>query len=144
MIETPHSPAESSTRSQPGRVGVFFRRALHVLASALFLVYLAWNVLWLARGRFAPSLMTLLGLPGPTTGWTRALRMAARGEWAESFRFHPLALPIAALILITVEWLLAEMARRRPARLPGAFLWVWGALLGASWLLKLFSPHERW
>ncbi len=51
---------------------------------------------------------------------------------------------IAALILITVGWLLAEMARRRPARLPGAFLWVWGALLGASWLLKLFSPPSRW
>lgn len=50
----------------------------------------------------------LTGHRCPGCGMGHAVVHAMRGEWAESFRWHPLGVPLLA---IWTAWLLVELAR---------------------------------
>src|SRR5437899_2379163 len=104
--------------------------AMRILAWALLAAYLVWNVYWLTRGRIPPSLfLALTGLPAPTTGGTRSILRLLEGDWRESLRCHPLAVPIALLFLLSLGWLLGRGLTRRRLVLPEWFLWTWGVCL---------------
>ncbi len=69
-------------------------RLLCILAVALFIVWCGWNLFWLSRGQPPSALFrALTGLPAPTTGGTRAGKALLAGDWRESLRWNPLAVP---------------------------------------------------
>ena len=118
---------------------------LRVLAVGLFFIYVCWNIFWLLRGRMAPSMMLgFFGLPGPTTGLTRALRAALEGRWALSMAYHPLALPIAVVFAVSIVLPLWQITHRRKARLPHWVAWTWFVLLLAGWIFKILENPVWW
>ena len=82
---------------------------------------------------------------------TRAFAHLAKGEWAAAARDHPLALPLAAEIV--VAWLAwgAALLRHRPPVLPGIRSiryepWMIGhvAVLTAFWLGRAATGTLPW
>lgn len=126
-------------RFDEGRAGVgaYARAALRVIAASLLVVYVAWNVLWLAQGRIPPSLLVgLFDVPGPTTGGTRSILALSRGDWSESLRLHALAVPIAFLFSYTVGRLVWRALRRQRLVLPAWVAVVWIAMLSVAWAMQ--------
>ncbi len=117
---------------------------LRVLAAALLVVYLGWQVFWLAQGQIPPALfLALTGLPAPTTGGTRAVLHFSHGEWRESLACNPMALPITLLAVASLAAVVATRLRRGRWRLPRGFGAAWLAVLVIAWVLKLlfFALH---
>ena len=73
--------------------------------SAFCVYFVSANLLF---GFVCPS-MILLGIPCPTCGMTRAGLLFFTGNFAESFKMHPLFLPAFALIV----WAVVEKYRPR-------------------------------
>jgi Protein of unknown function (DUF2752) len=111
---------------------------LRVLTAALLVVYVGWQLFWLAQGRLPPALfLALTGLPAPTTGGTRSMRALFTGDWQAAVRYNPLALPMTLLFVASVAWLLTCGMTRGRWRLPRQFLVAWLALLAVAWVFKL-------
>lgn len=122
-----------------------FQNFLRMLGLGLFLVYVVWNLAFLALGRFAPSMLTgATGLPSPTTGGTRSFQLLFRGEIAESLDANPMAVPIAFLFMFSLVWLAVGWLRIGRLRLPDWFLTVWIVVLGVAWILKLTGDRAYW
>ncbi|MEM9790142.1 MAG: DUF2752 domain-containing protein [Planctomycetota bacterium] len=103
--------------------------------------YAAWNAAWLSRGTLAPSALTwLTDVPSPTTGGTRAMLALWHGDAAASLALHPLALPILGLLVATLARLAWLVWRRQPVRLHARWVSMWGAVLGAAWVVQLANP----
>ena len=118
------------------------RKPLHILlrwfAFALLFVYAAWNVLQLSMWRLPPSLLVAFtGIPCPTTGGTRAMVALWHGDVATSLQWNPLAVPIAALTLVTVVYVISLAARRKRLRLSNGWLFTWLGLLAIAWGIQL-------
>lgn len=123
----------------------FILQAQRIVAAILFAAYLVWNGFWLAQGRIPPSIfLALTGLPSPTTGGTRSIMRLWEGDWRESLRWHPLAVPITLLFILSVGWLGWQGVTRRRLHLPEWFLWAWGVCLGVSWVVKLLGDPKYW
>ncbi|MHB0954986.1 MAG: DUF2752 domain-containing protein [Pirellulaceae bacterium] len=111
----------------------------NALGLSLLLVYLGWNVRWLAVGRIPPSMLTAAtGLPSPTTGGTRSLLALLEGDLAMSFHYNPMTVPIVALLTLTIGQVLFK--RRGDNWLAAA----WIAALSIAWVVKLMSPRATW
>lgn len=84
-----------------------------------------------------------LGADCPGCGMTRGTVALLRGDLGESFRWHPLALPVALLAATAVALALHEGATGRPTFRRAADRWglpaaVAGiALLGAVWVVRV-------
>jgi hypothetical protein len=119
--------------------------ALRVTATVMFIVYVCWNVYWLAHGQMAPSMLWgATGLPGPTTGLTRALLRLVAGDVSGFLAYDALAVPTILLFLWCIFWLMLLAVRRRALLLPRWMLPVWGGLLAVSWILKLCGDRQYW
>ncbi len=84
------------------------------------------------------------GIPGPSTGMTRALVAAWHGRWSEAFQWSPLGLPLAVGFSACIAGLFWGRFRWGVWRLPG---WAGWALLGitaAAWVAKLMQPPAWW
>jgi hypothetical protein len=115
------------------------------VALALLTVYGLWNVFWLGQGRLPPALfLALTGLPAPTTGGARSVLQLCRGNWRESLRFNPLAIPLCLLFLVSLVWVSAQFLRRQRPRLPPWLGWTWAAVLGAAWVIQLAVGPRDW
>jgi hypothetical protein len=122
-----------------------FLRVQRILATVLFVGYVVWNGYWLCLGRVPPSLfLAVTGLPSPTTGGTRSVQQLWQGNWRESLKWHPLAVPIILLFLLSLGWLGWQALTRQRLRLPEWFLWAWGICLGISWVVKLLGDPQYW
>jgi len=123
-----------------------FHSGLRVLALALLVVYCLWNVFWLGQGRLPPSLfLALTGLPAPTTGGARSVLQLCRGNWRESLRHNPLAVPLCLLFGLSLSWLVVQCLRRRRLSMPGWLGWAWAVVLGAAWVVQLArGPRDWW
>ena len=105
----------------------------------------------------------VVGADYPGCGMTRSLGALLRGEFAASFRHHPLGIPAALAAAAAVGFALHEGATRRPTL--RRFLDRWGArgaaiavvLLAGVWLVRVVirpawaadpvrpgSPAARW
>ena len=125
------------------------RRAAHFVlrttAAAMFVVYVLWNLFWLAQARVPPSLfLGLTGLPGPTTGGTRSFFFLLQGDWQGSLAYNAMTVPILGLLVFSVASLVVQVIRRQRLRLPNWTLWAWLGVLGVAWALKLTGSPAYW
>jgi hypothetical protein len=60
-----------------------------------------------------------------------------QGQWRESLRCNPMALPITLLFVLSMVWLLVHGMKGRGWCLPHGFLVSWLALLAVAWVIKL-------
>ncbi|NLF17575.1 MAG: DUF2752 domain-containing protein [Lentisphaerae bacterium] len=112
---------------------------------ASFFFYVAWNLHWLGQGRLPPSLLRgLVGLPSPTTGMTRSCLALRQGDLVQSLGWHPLTLPLLALYLGSIFFVLWRLLRRRPYALPPWVARTWLVLLALSWAIKLLQGPAWW
>ena len=122
-----------------------FRPFLRAVASGLFAVYIAWNVFWLLQWKVPSSLfLALTGIPCPTTGGTRSLRLLLAGNWHESLRYNAMTVPICLLLVFCFVWLCGRWLGKRRLVLPNWTLSAWGIVLSAAWLLKLLGDTRYW
>jgi len=111
---------------------------LRLVAAALLLIYVGWQVFWLSRAQIPPSLfLAFTGLPAATTGGTRSILQLLHGEVRASLRLNAMAVPMTLLFVLSVGWVVTEGLRHRRWRLPQAFLVAWLALLAVAWVIKL-------
>ena len=71
-------------------------------------------------------LMTVLGVPCPTCGMTRAVRLAIHGDVAAATAMHPLWAPVLAALAVVIAIEVAGFARA------GA----WGASASHAWVRR--------
>jgi hypothetical protein len=120
-------------------------RVLRCAAAGLLAVYLGWNVWWLSQGMAAPSLFTALtGVPCPTTGGLRSLRLLWQGDVAASLKMNPMTGPMVILFLVSIVWPIAQASRRRRPSLPLWVFWCWVAVLASAWTCKLLGDSRFW
>jgi hypothetical protein len=118
---------------------------LRTTAAAMLVVYVLWNLFWLAHARIPPSLfLGLTGLPGPTTGGTRSFFCLLHGDWRGSLAYNPMTVPILGLFIFSVTRLTIQVIGRRRLRLPDWVLWALLSLLGVAWLIKLTGSPAYW
>ena len=86
----------------------------------------------------------LTGIPSPTTGGTRSIRALLAGEWRESLRLQPLAVPIVGWYFLTLALLIGNVFRHKKLRIPAWVFIGWAVLLGVSMVVKLCSPTDTW
>ena len=115
------------------------RRWPTALGLSALVVYLCWNVRWLAAGHIPPSMLTwATGFPSPTTGGTRSMRALLDGDLALSLYYNPMTLPIVALLTFTIGQVLIK--GRGEKWLAAA----WITTLSVAWVAKLMSPPATW
>ncbi len=122
-----------------------FHRILRGTAIGGFVVYLAWNFVWLFQGNVPPSLFqTLTGWPAPTTGGTRSFHYLLAGDWSESLRYNAMTIPVILLLAASGASLVAQWLGRRRLVLPTWLAWSWGVGLVIAWVAKLFGDPGYW
>jgi hypothetical protein len=119
---------------------------LRLLATALAIVYVAWNVVWLVLFHCLPPslLLALTGLPAPTTGMTRSLLCLCRADFRQSFLWNAMALPMALLFAVCLLWILFLAVGGRKVVLPQWVLHCWGAFLIVAWVGKFAFGPAYW
>ena len=117
---------------------MFGRFLLRTIAASVLIVYVGWNLYWISQATVPPSLfLAITGLPCPTTGGTRAMLLLAQGDWRGSLQVHPLAVPLALLLLATLgQWLRNLLVYRR-STVPSGYGVAWLILLSISWAIVL-------
>lgn len=112
-------------------------RGLRTAAAALLAVYLLWQVIWLVEGRLPPSLYWgLTGWPSPTTGGVRAICCLVEGEWLQSLRYNPFAVPLTVLFLATLLAVFHSLLRDGRPRLSTVWLRAWWVCLALAWIVQ--------
>jgi len=122
-----------------------FHRILRGMAIGVFVVYLAWNSVWLFQGIVPPSLFqTLTAWPSPTTGGTRSLQHLLAGSWSESLQYNAMTLPLVVLVVASGLPLGKQLLRGQSLRLPSWLAWSWAAVLMVAWITKLCGDPAYW
>jgi hypothetical protein len=104
----------------------------------MLVCYCGWQVYWIAHGQIPPALfLALTGWPAPTTGGTTAVSRLLRGDWRESLAANPMALPIVALLTVTLTLLALDLLHRRRLRLPDRVFHIWILVLGVAWVVQI-------
>lgn len=121
------------------------QRILRSIAFAMLVVYLVWQVYWLAQGTIPPSLlMAATGIPAPTTGGTRSLKALLDGDWRLSLYHNAMTLPIMAISLYSLVQIVAQKWRGTKINLPRRIVIAWVVILSLAWIIKLsqsfFAP----
>jgi hypothetical protein len=125
-----------------------FARPAPVVAVGLLVGALV-PLAWLTNGPSFCPFKVLTGLPCPGCGLTRATVALLHGDFATSFHFHPLALPMVAVMLVMAlldVWLWWRTHRSgevhraggvmdRVARTPAP--WIAIGALALVWLVRL-------
>jgi hypothetical protein len=85
------------------------------------------------------------GIMDPFCGGTRSVRLAARGDWAASWRYNPIGIPVlfgGALVVlralagrVTGHWLTVEVRRLSRHR--------WAAVLAAGALFAVLEVNQQ-
>lgn len=116
--------------SQGAASGVWRRLSVVGVLAALVAVAFALEV------PFCPT-ATLLGVPCPGCGLTRATLLLMRGELAQALRFHPLVWVLAPLYLGLIAAAALGYVRgpRAPAKAARPSLWLDRRLTRAAWAL---------
>ena len=119
--------------------------AVRLIAFGLFAFYLLWNAAWLFSGMVPPSILTgILGVPCPTTGGTRSLLAALRGEWILAFLWNPLVPVYVGLLAYSAVVLGLQSIRRQKLVLRPAAARLWMLALVIGWLAKFVIGPQYW
>ena len=107
--------------------------------------YVAWNVVWLARGQLPPSILyEFTGIPVATTGLGRSIVAASNGEILSSIRWNAFCLPILALYAASMVVLVRHATTGGRLLLPGWMGRAWLGVLVAAWVVKLAQGPTWW
>jgi hypothetical protein len=121
------------------------RRAIRACALGLFGIYLAWNAVWIAKGRIPPSILrAVTGFPCPTTGGYRSLMALSSGHLAQSFLFNPLLLIYLLLFGYSMAILLRQAICRERLVLRPFVAWMWCIALVLGWAAKFALGRQYW
>jgi Protein of unknown function (DUF2752) len=121
------------------------RQIIRYSAMIAFGAYIAWNVVWIAKGKIPPSiLLSAFGLPCPTTGCIRSLHALCRGDLLHSFLFNPLTLVYLVLLVYTVLVLTVHMVHGERLVLRPCMGWLWWASLAVGWAAKFALGRSFW
>jgi Protein of unknown function (DUF2752) len=140
-------------RLQGGRVEVsvvphqarLMHHGIRGVALSAFLLYLAWNAMWIAKGRIPPSiLVAIAGIPCPTTGGTRSVLALCHGEWRQAFLYNPLTLVYLVLFAYSVATLSRQMLAGKRLALQRFTAWMWMTSLAVGWVAKFALGREYW
>lgn len=106
---------------------------------SMLIIYLGWNIRWLAAGRIPPSMFTAAtGLPSPTTGGTRSVRVLLEGDVITSLYYNAMTIPIVCLLAITIGQVLIKGSGEH------WLIAAWITVLLIAWAIKLVSPSATW
>jgi hypothetical protein len=120
-------------------------RVVRSCALALFGFYLAWNAVWIAKGRIPPSMLkAATGIPCPTTGGYRSFMALDSGHFAQSFLFNPLMPVYLLLFVYSIAVLLHQAIRRERLVLRPFIAWLWLISLIAGWAAKFALGRQYW
>jgi len=120
-------------------------RVVRGVALGAFLFYLAWNAMWIRKGRIPPSiLVTFAGIPSPTTGGTRSILALCHGEWRLAFLYNPRALVYLLLFAYSVATLSHQMLAGKRLALQRFTTWAWLASLTVGWAAKVALGPKYW
>jgi hypothetical protein len=75
---------------------------------------------------------------------TRSLRQLWLGHGQESLCWHPFAVPLFLLFLLSLGWVAVAFLRRQELLLPRGVSYLWVALLLGGWLLKFIFGPAYW
>lgn len=121
------------------------RTTMPLWAMVSFAAYLLWNILWLASGKLPPSmLLGIVGIPCPTTGFTRSLASLLHGDLRASLLWNPFAIPFLILLALSFHVLTQAALRKKDLLLPKWMAAAWCAVLVASWLSKFLLGRAYW
>jgi hypothetical protein len=116
-----------------------------VWARASFAAYLAWNILWLASGKLPPSmLLGIVGIPCPTTGFTRSLASLLHGDVRASLLWNPFTIPFLILLALSFHKLSLAALRKKEILLPKWMAAAWLITLIAAWFSKFLLGRAYW
>jgi hypothetical protein len=114
-------------------------------ARASFAAYLAWNILWLAAGKLPPSmLLGIVGIPCPTTGFTRSLASLLHRDVRASLLWNPFTIPLLILLALSFHKLSLAAIRKKELLLPKWMAAAWLITLIAAWLSKFLLGRAYW
>jgi hypothetical protein len=120
-------------------------RTVRAAALTLFLFYLAWNALWIARGQLPPSILIwLAGIPSPTTGGYRSFHLLLEGRFRRSLLFNPFTAVYLALFAASLSQLLLQWVRRRRLAIGVWLARAWMAALAVGWVAKIVLGRQYW
>jgi hypothetical protein len=127
------------------RMQVWVKTGVKRFAIAAFFGYVAWNVVWLARGRIPPSIWTYCtSLPCPTTGVCRSLSTLCRGDICAAFMWNAFTFPYLCLIGLSAAVLLKQYLGKQELRLPPLLANAWWLTLSLGWAAKFLLGREYW
>jgi hypothetical protein len=120
-------------------------RIVRIVSITAFFFYLAWNAVWIAKGRIPPSILrAVIGLPCPTTGGYRSFLALWRGEFVQSFFFNPLMPVYVLLFLYSIAVLLRQLICRKRLALSPFMGWMWVGSLLLGWVAKFVLGRQYW
>ena len=121
------------------------RSRIRTVALIAFGGYVAWNVAWFFHGLSPPSVFSYCtGLPCPTTGMTRSILSACRGNVQDFLLFNPFTLVYLALMGASALLVLGGHIKGKEIALPPAMAWSWMAALALGWLAKFAIGGRYW
>ena len=134
-------------RNQIGRLKgkALVRWLMLICAGTTFVVYLAWNIVWISCGTVPPSLLVYFtGLPCPTTGCLRALNAYSSGELLEGFLWNPVLPFFIGLLAISFAIILTRAISGKKIVLPNYLGTLWLVTLACGWILKFIIGRNYW
>lgn len=118
---------------------------VRTIAMAAFLVYLTWNIFWLAHRTIPPSILTALcGLPCPTTGGCRSILALMHGNFRQSILWNPLSLIYCGLIAYSGITMLRQACKGEKIHLSSTASRAWYAALLVGWAAKFAIGPRYW
>jgi hypothetical protein len=107
--------------------------------------YVAWNIVWIAGGHLPPSILqAFTGWPVATTGMTRSVKAALRGDVATSLSWNAFTVPVCVLLCATAVALIRRRSAGRSLVIPASLARIWMLVLAAAWVLKLAQGPQWW
>lgn len=110
-----------------------------------FCFYILWNMFWLSKLQFPPSILTYYtGFPCPTTGCIRSITSLARGNTLDFFLYNPFTFPFLGLLVTTVVIFFGQLIRGKQLLIKQPLVNVWFFTLFVSWLSKFIIGKNYW
>lgn len=121
------------------------KRIIRSVALGAFILYLVWNVAWIAQGKIPPAILkAMAGIPSPTTGGVRSFLALCHGQFVQSFLYNPLMLVYLFLFSYSIAVLVYQLISRRRLALSPWIAWAWCLSLLLGWAAKFALGRQYW
>ncbi len=89
-------------------------------------------------------MLTIGGVPAPTTGMTRSVLALCRGDVWAHLAWNPFSLPTLVLTTVSLTYFARFLLCDRGTVLPRSLAAAWVVILAEAWLWKLVSGPAWW